>query len=335
MKIAYFSRYNHFSTPFLEEFEQHHSVKVWKDNTSQMIRTFQMQNLMEWCDVAFLEWAQYPNLEITQGNFEKPLILFCHGTDVFNHVGVDWRNVAGLIIQDSSYERLKMLRSEWKKRQSPRLPNLPEKCLIQSIGVNTDLFTYSDREPEYHIAIHSSPIKPVKRVYTAIQQFYSLIHIDYNKPWRMTIIGPWTSKDPLDEYIQAVNELIVTLDFPPNRLGVIPRDLPLEKWVQFAGGVDIYWCTSYAEGFGVSMAECVSRGATPFVNHYLGAEKIYPEEYLCKTSNQMIQKTIEWGNLPVEEKVKLRQESSKLMENYDCRKAAKNIREFIEEIVNE
>jgi hypothetical protein len=81
------------------------------------------------------------------------------------------------------------------------------------------------------------------------------------------------------------------------------------------------------------MAECVASGAYPMVNQYLGADSIYPKDVLCKTPGEMVEKTIWWGNLSDDRKKLLRQDSRVLMQKYDCRKATKNMREFIEEIV--
>ena len=199
-----------------------------------------------------------------------------------------------------------------------------------------DAFTLTEIvEPEYHIVIHASQIREVKRIYTAIQTFYDLIIQDPDKPWKMTLIGQWESgykEVPRREYLQALRELIQILDFPPNRFFMIPQDLPPKKWISFAKTADIYWCTSWRESFGASMGEVVASGGRPFVNNYLGATQIYPAEVLCNTPNEMVQKTIAWGNLSVEEKLNLRKENRKLMEPFDCRKATKNMRVFIEKI---
>jgi len=340
MKIALFSTNLTFSQYMLAELNRKHTVKIWKNNPNSQIGWANTLKLLDWCDVAYLEWSQSPNIEISQIQaVGKPLILFCHGYDIMYHTFVDWRNIAGLIIQDAHYPRLLRLRTEWAKENPslPPLPKLPKKILVKSLGVDLQRFTpLSQAIPEYHIIIHASWIRPVKRIYAAIQQFYDLIYLDENKPWKMTLIGQWEGtykQEERWEYLMACRELIEQLNFPPDRLFLKPTNFASDIWPQFAKTADLYWCTSWRESFGASMAEVCACGGYPLINNYLGADKVYPKKYLCKTPYEMIQKTIEWGNLSPDEKIRERQIIRKHIEQFDVKKASKEIRLFIEEVV--
>lgn len=346
MKIAFFSTNTSFCEHLLEELSRSHTLKLWEQSPNVQLGWANTLKLLDWCDVAYLEWMQLPNIEISRIQaLNKPLIVFCHGRDVMYHTSMDWRSIEGLIIQDAQYPRLLRLRAEWTKN-TPHLPlpKLPKKTLIKSLGV--DLQTFLPPRPSqelssYHIVVHASWIRPVKRIYAAIQQFYDLIQLDGDKPWKMTLIGRWKggyehptlAPDERWAYLTACNELIEQLDFPPGRIYLKPENFPREIWAQFAKTVDVYWCTSAWESFGVSMAEVCACGGYPLVNDYLGADKVYPEKYRCKTPYEMIQKTIEWGNLGSEEKAKERHAIRKHMEQYDAKQAAKEIRVFIEDVV--
>lgn len=339
MKIAFFSMNANFAGHILEELGQHHTVKRWEYNQNETIRWSSMMKLMDWCDIAYLEWTQRPNLELTQvQGLNKPLVAFCHGIDVTNHSGMDWRNVAGLIIQDALYPRLLELRDEWARNNpAKKLAKLPRKTLIQSLGVDLKRFIPLPEPiiPEYHIIMHTQWIRPVKRVYEAIQQFYDLIQLDGEKPWKMTLVGQWEGwfkQNERSEYMRACRELIDQLKFPPERFFMKLESFPPHIWPQFSREADIYWCTSYKESYGASMAEACAGGAYPVINQYLGADKLYPKKYLCKTPGEMVRKTIEWGNLSNEEKVQERKIIRSHIEQYDAREAAKNIRMFLEEV---
>ncbi len=352
MKIAFFSINKTFCRFIIEELGKHHTVKTWYRNPNERINWTNILKLLEWCDVAYLEWLQAENLEISQINaLGKPLVAFCHGIDVFNHDFMNWGNIAGLIIQDSHYPVLIRLRADWNNIHPDKpLPQLPKKTLIKSLGVDLKTFTplpYGpDGEepiPEYHIVTHATVIRPIKRIYEALQQFYDLIQLDGEKPWKMTLIANW-SPPPLqrslefgflDDYVFACRDLIDQLNFPPGRVSLKTQNFPPEIWQQFAQTADLYWCTSWRESFGLSMAEVCASGGYPLINHYPGAEKLYPKKHLCKTSGVMVRKTIEWGNLSKEEKIKERKNIRKHIEQYDGRKAAKDIRIFIEEIAPE
>ncbi|KKL88342.1 hypothetical protein LCGC14_1925660 [marine sediment metagenome] len=338
MKIAYFSNNRSFSRFIIEELGRHHTVKTWTRNSSERINWSSITNLLDWCDLAYLEWLQFENLEISQIEMcDKPLVMFCHGIDAFNHSFVDWRNVSGLIIQNAHYPTLLKLRQEWTNSHPnhPPLSKLPKEILITNLGVDLQSFTPLESPiPEYHIITHATLIRPTKRVYEAIQQFYDLIQLDGEKSWRMTLIGHWNFKEEskTGEYTFACRELIDRLNFPPGRLSLKTENFSKEMWGNFAKTADLYWCTSWRESFGASMAEVAASGGVPLLNHFLGAEKIYPKKYLCKTGGEMVRKTIEWGNLSPEEKLQERKNIRKHIEQFDAKKTAREIRIFLEGI---
>lgn len=340
MKIAFFSTNRNFSQHVLEELNRNHTVKIWNKNPDTQIRWASTMSLLDWCDIAYLEWTQSPNVEISQiQGLSKPLIAFCHGYDAMYHTFMDWRNIDGLIIQAPQYPRLLRLRAEWTKNNPnlPPLPRLPKKVLVKGLGVDLQRFTPLEQPiPEYHIVTHSSKIRPVKRIYAALQQFYDLIQLDGDKPWKMTIVGEWQGgldKQEHYEYLIACRELIEQLNFPADRLFIKGKNFPQNIWAQFAKTADLYWCTSWRESFGASMAEVCASGGYPLLNDYLGADKMYPEKYRCKTPYEMIQKTIEWGNMSQGDKIKERRIIRKYIEQFDAKQTAREIRFFIEEIV--
>jgi len=339
MKIAFFSMNTNFCKAIIEELGRHHTVKMWRYNANKQINWASISKLLEWCDLAYLEWLQPPNIEISQiQGIDKPLVMFCHGVDVMNHSYVDWRNISGLITQDALYPRLLDLRTEWAHLNPNKrpLPRLPKKTLIQSLGIDLNAFTpLPEPIPEYHIVTHAKWIRPVKRIYEAIQQFYDLIQLDGKKPWKMTLIGQWEGEfrgPERAEYMRACRELIEQLKFPPERLHLKPENFPQGMWRQFSQTADLYWCTSWRESFGVSMAEVCAGGGYPLINHYLGADKVYPKKYLCKTPGEMVKKTIDWGNLSQLEKKRERIIIRKHIEKYNVLEAAKNIRLFLEDV---
>jgi hypothetical protein len=334
MKIAFFSRNRNFCEPLLEELARYHQLRVWRHDPNEPVNQASINNLLNWCDLAYLEWIQPPNIEISRfQGLDKPLVMFCHGIDVMNHNFVDWQHISGLIIQDALYPRLDMLRNSWHI-QNPglKLPPLP-KILIQSIGADTQFFQPKTSKPGYHIILHASQIRATKRVYTAVQQFYDLIRTS-DKPWKMTVVGEWHNDYDYDqrrEYLEACDELLGILDFPKGRLTIIDKNFSREEWRQFLQTGDIYWCTSWRESFGSSMAEAAASGLYPMVNSYLGADKIYPEANLCKTPGEFVDNTIEWGMLDESYKIELGKKARANILRFDSKKAAEKIRLFLEE----
>jgi hypothetical protein len=336
MKIAFFSMNRNFAQPILQELNQHHQLRVWQHNSSEWINQQSIANLMNWCDVAYCEWLQPPNMEISQiQGWDKPIVAFCHGIDALNHYFMDWRNISGLIIQDALYPRFMRLRETWPKQNPGRLPlaKLPP-ILTQSIGVDLTSFKVQPRKFGYHIITHASSMRPTKRVYEAIQQFYDLIKVDISKPWKMTIVGDWYDEWELNqrrEYLEALEELLDTLNFPQGRIFITDRNFDKDTWRSFLQTADVYWCTSWRESFGSSLMEAVASGVYPFVNYYLGADKLYPDIYLCKTPGEFVENTRCWGAMNDETKETARQTSSAIAAKYDQKKAAERIRLFVEQ----
>jgi len=337
MRIAYFSRNKNFAGHIIRELRQHHTVKVWDDRQkNKEIWWGSVLRLLDWCDIAYLEWLQQPTLEISQLQaVGKPMVAFCHGIDVMNHSMVLWSNIDGLITQPALYPRLLRLRQQWHQRSpDQKLAPLP-KTLITSLGIDLGMFTVKDLPPTYHIVMHASQIRPTKRIYTGIQQFYDLIHEDTEHPWKLTLIGHWDTPWQLQErkeYLTALKELIDQLKFPPNRLFIKAEDFPRKEWAGFLKTADVYWCPSWRESFGASMAEAAATGVYPLMNDFLGADEIYPLQYRCKTPGEMIRKTIAWAGLSDEEKLAQRKKIREHITQYDARDTAKRIRRFLEQV---
>lgn len=331
-----------FCDTLLEELNRHNTVRICRDNPNDHIQWANIMRLLDWCDVAYLEWMQPPNIEISQiQSLDKPLIMFIHGIDLMNHHFMDWRNIAGLITQPANFPRLLKLRDQWKKDNpgKPPLTNLPKEILIRTIGFVPDKFIPKGPiEPEYHIITHSSFIRPVKGIYTAIQQFHDILRLDGDKPWKMTIIGNWGGEykwSERAEYVIACRELIDQLEFPANRLFIKPTDFPQDQWVDFIQTGDLFWCTSWRESMGVSLAEACATGCYPLINNFIGANTMYPDAYLCNSPMVMVQKTIDWGNLNNETKMKERNIIQKHITSsfFDARESARQISTFIETVV--
>ena len=169
----------------------------------------------------------------------------------------------------------------------------------------------------------------------AIQCFGDLIENDPDQPWRFTLIAQgkegwnWPQRQ---EYVMCVEELLEDLNLPPRRFKHYDGNLGKADWTKLLQTQDIYWCLSLRESFGVSMAEACASGVYPLLNHFYGAERLYPKANVCKSSRELVDKTIQWGNLSDEEKQRSRRLIRKHIEQYDQRETAKAIRQLIEEI---
>lgn len=340
MKIAFITLNANFCGPILEELRSHHTVRFYRHRGDPNLDYHNLVGLLNWCDLAYFDFIQKPLPWTSQQQWiDKPIVARMDGIDILHHHTVDWRKVSALIIQPVQERRLQRLRRLLATAlPDKKLPALPSKILRCYLGIDLTTFEPDNREPTYHIALHSSWMRPTKQIYTAIQTFYELLRKDKDTPWKFTIIGQWEGGyrwPERMEYVLACRELIDVLRFPEKRLFLKEGDFPRKMWASFTKTIDIYWCLSFRESFGVSMAEAAASGAWPIINWFLGAELIYPEEHLCKTPGEIIEKTMAWGKLAKEEKLEYRRKIRTHTEQWDQRKTAKRIRELCEEVLSE
>lgn len=342
MKIAFFALNQNFCGTILEEMRAHHTVRMWKKIKIPHRDWANVVGLLNWCDVAYFDFIQTPLPEVSQFQFlerGKPFIVArMDGIDILNHDAIDWKRVDALVLMPVQEKRLKRLRALHKSNYPNRtLPPLPKKILKRNVGIDLQMFRPDlKREPGYEIVLHSSVIRETKRVYTALQCFYELVTQDPEKPWKLWLIGQWAGgwKWPQRmEYVMCVGELVESLNFPKGRLILQMENFPRPAWAEFIRGRDLYWCTSFREGFPNSMGEAAASGVYPLSNRWFGAELLYPEECLWRTPSELVRKTIEWGNFFNEDKIRLRYSTRGHIEQYSRRQTAIDIRQLCEEVV--
>jgi len=339
MKIAFIALNQNFCGSILGELESKHTVKNFRPSGNTALDYFNIMGLINWCDLIYCDFIQTPMPEITQmQGLGKPLVARMDGIDILNHRMVDWRNVSALVLMPVQEKRLRRLRNLWNSANpDKKLLNLPKKILKRNVGIDLELFQPDlKREPGHKIVLHASVVRDTKGVYEAIQAFRRLIEEDTINPWQLTIIGQWEGGylwPQRKEYVMCCQELIEDLQFPPGRFGLITHNLPRREWAQYLKEeTDFYWCFSKREGFPNSLGEGMASGVVPVINKFYGAELLYPDEFICKSQSEIIEKTIEFGRLYKDYRQELKVDVRKHIERYDRHKTAIDIRELCEEV---
>lgn len=342
MKIAFFALNQNFCGSILEELQRKHTVRVYKHSQDPSMNYANIVGLINWCDLIYCDFIQTPLPEISQMQFiTKPIVTRMDGIDILSHVNVDWRNISALILMPVQEKRLIRLRSLWNQQHPDKpLTALPKKILRRNVGIDLKLFQPNyQRKMGYHIVLHASVIRDTKGVYEAIQSFYRLLEEDGDKPWELHLIGQWEGGwnwPQRQEYVMYTQELIETLDFPPGRFYLTPRNYTRSDWANYLKNkADFYWCFSHREGFPNSLGEGCASGIIPIMNWFYAADEIYPREWLCKSPSEIIEKTIEYGNLNEEDRKEFRRKVRRHIEQYSRRETAIKIRELCEEVFEE
>lgn len=338
MKIGVFSMNLNFCDAILEELRAHHIVKVFDHTRKDSLDYANLIGLLNWCDVAYFDFIQHPLQWATKLQWlDKPIVARMLGIDVLNHASINWTKVSALILGSTQEKQLLRLRRIHHKRFPQNKLPLPPIILKCYTGIDLDRFKLdAKRRPGFNIILHSNVIRQTKGIYTALQCFGELLERDGDNPWHFTLIaqneGGWVPplRQVYIEYVMCVQELLEDLNLPPRRFKHYDGNLGKKDWAKLLQSQDLYWCLSRRESFGASMAEACASGAYPLLNHFYGAERLYPQANLCKSSGELVDKTIQWGRLSDDEKLHSRQLIREHVEQYDQRETAKKIRSLIE-----
>ena len=329
MKIAVIAVNSSFCGGIEKELGQHHTVKKYVPTRDAATNKIAQKYLHDWADLVYFDFIQSPMpWMLAQPWFKKKCVARMDGIDVMNHNMINWKKVDGFVLMPVQEKRLKMLRGG-------KLPLPKDKILIRNIGIDLDLFQPDNHTPGYNIVFHSNVMRQVKRPYLALQCFYELIKKDPEKPWHLTIIGDWEKGwDAVNrqEYVMCLMELLETLDIPEDRI-TIRGNYSREDWAKFLPTQDVIWCLSWREGFPNSVGEGAASGVEPFMNHFYGAETIYPDVNLCKTPTELVEHTFHWGQATDDMNKKRSMSIRKHIEQYSRRQTAIDIRELCEKIM--
>jgi len=338
MKIAFFALNQNFCGSIIEEMEAHHQVKNWNKRGHDQLDWANITGLIDWCDVIYCDFIQTPCPEISGLDaLNKPMVVRMDGIDIMNHVNVNWNNVSAAVIMPVQLKRLTRLRREWERKNNRPLTKLPKLVKEWNVGIDLDLFKpEKKRTPGYNIVLHSSVMRATKRVYTALQVFAELVERDEDKPWKLTLIGTWEGGwdwNNRKEYVMALHELVEQLNLG-DRLDIMPN-LKRPEWATLLPHFDVIWGPSFREGFPNSVGEGSAAGVWPLINRFYGAELLYPLQNICKSPIELLEKTIEWGDLSDEVKIAIRGDMRKHIEQYSRQETARNIRLLCEEVCGE
>jgi len=326
-----------FCGTILEELRVYHTVKVFNYAKNDSLDYANLVGLLNWCDVAYFDFIQHPLPWATKLQWlDKPIVARMLGVGILNYANVNWTKISALILGPTQEKQLLRLRRIHNKRFPQRKLALPRKLLKCYTGIDLDRFKLNaSRKPGFNITLHSNVIRQTKGIYTALQCFGELIDKDGDNPWHFTLIaqgeGGWNWAQR-QEYVMCIQELLEKLNFSPKRFKHYNGNLSKSDWANHLQTQDIYWCLSRRESFGASMAEACASGAYPILNHFYGAEDLYPQVNLCKSPGELVDKTIQWGQLSDERKLQSKRLIRKHVEQYDQLETAKKIRNLIEEI---
>lgn len=306
LKIAFFASFHSFLKPIMDHLREDNQVRLFEQGSEQ-----EMQILLEWCDLAWFEWCDSLVIAATKMRKQCKIICRLHSYEVFTEMPrqVDWNNVDHLVLVNRSVKELLSLNTA-----------VSTPTTIIHNGVDTDRFTIPAMK-KYGKNICSIGYINYKKNPALLLYCFKAIH-DYDRDYRFHIAG--THQDPR---IQVYFEhLLPRLNIPVSFDGWV-EDIPA-----YLRDKDYVISTSLFESFHYSIAEGMAAGVIPLIHDWMGAEYIYPSEFLFTTPAACVElvKTIEKQN-----RSKLGQECREFVRSrYDLKDQQLKINKLINEVVS-
>jgi glycosyltransferase involved in cell wall biosynthesis len=330
MKIAIFAINSDFLGKIRTELSQHHQIREFQSTGNDIFNLANINRLIDWCDVIFCDFLQYPaNVITTLESVDKPIVVRAHGIDLFKDFDGDFDAIHTLIV--SPVAKRIFLQMLSAKQRSAHIKNILE----VAPGCDIDFFQFSPEKAQSNfgknIVMQSTFMRTEKRIYTGIQLFKELLDIDSS--WFLHIVSDWFSgaKDVRQErYAWSIQELVDDLKLRDNIK--VYKFMPKERWRDFLMTKDVFWSLSTAETFSSSLMEAMATGIYPVISCWFGANMYYPDSLIHNHLGDIIHATVQWSEKTPEEKLKEAQALRNIATIYDEKKIVVRIREAIENV---
>jgi glycosyltransferase involved in cell wall biosynthesis len=304
---------------------QHHQTKLFetrqirpllfRERLNKHLFSRDLRAFLRSHDVVFFEWAS--ELLALASRLPKTcgIVTRLHRYEMYRWADqIEWEAVDRIILV-----------SEAKRREfSARFPSQAAKVAVIPEAISLDRFRPRPRSFSGDIGILCSLI-PRKRVYELILSFYELTRA--GNGFHLHVAG---GKRPLfADYYEALHALV--------------PQLGLEDMVTFYGDVadprewfgriDVFVSNSYSEGLQVSPMEAIASGVYCLSHWWQGAEELLPEEDLCRTDRELMDKLLDYCNESESGRQTRRERQRTIVsERFDIERTKVQIRQLVEEV---
>jgi glycosyltransferase involved in cell wall biosynthesis len=278
MKVALFSLNASFFTPIQRALkEQGHELRIWQKQSDDWSNGYVFHELLEWCDVAWLEFLQSPLDRLLNVCDRHPDVLFVarmHRIEMYNNFVASPIDLSKIDILFASADHV-IKRFLEKRSDKPK----PKDIVFAPTNIiDTNRFSFTERSWDFPLRICMvGNFVPKKRQYTAIQYMRALELLHPGK-FKLDILGSkgkWSGYGN-SEYYQNCKDLIDDLDLAS--IVTIYDRIDHSDMPDFMGRENMILSNSNEEGTHVSIAEASCTGCIPLCNMWRGAKEVYPPE---------------------------------------------------------
>ncbi|MCK9369453.1 glycosyltransferase [Candidatus Dojkabacteria bacterium] len=312
MRIAVFAPNINFVMPVVDTMKEHgHEVRLFYSHdditVSKYITPTDIFNAINWCDIAFFEWASELLVVATKNKIDKPVFCRIHSDEVIGGkcTLVNWNNVDGVIFVGAPIRRFMMEYYDITLKNTAIIP----------IGVDTCKFNFGKEKPITSKIVFSGNIGYVKNT-PLLLSLFGPIH----KKYTSTSLHVAGKVEDVRSHVYWSNHLQHT-KLPCHIEG---RQSNMVEWFK---DKTFLINTSLIESQFLSGIEAMASGVIPIIYNWDGAESIFPARYLFTDISEGIEI---FDNICSTNIVSEREYSRNyVIENFNVLKLNKRILDFI------
>lgn len=268
IKIAFFAKQGMDS--FLDELingliEEYETKKIVVTEYTQI------DEGMKWADICWFEWCD----ELIAYGSKSPLALLkkiicrLHSYEAFTDYpsSVNWNTVDRLIFVGEHIREFTIKKFNIDREKTVVIPN----------GINIDRYTFKERTYGFNIA-YVGYINYKKGPMLLMHTFKAIY--DKDPRYKLHIAGSFQDERDILYFMQMIEEMGLQ-----NNIIYSGWQDDINNWLE---DKDYILCTSILESQNISVMQAMAKGIKPIIHNFVGAKKIYPEEYIFNTINEAV-----------------------------------------------
>jgi len=254
-----------FLTEIIEFIERRFETRVFEGQTEE-----EMYELMQWSDISWFEWCT--NLAVAASKKPKVCrnIVRLHRYEAYEQWPrlLNWSNIDVLVTVGNA------ITLQTLKSQVPDIEDLTSVAGVPN-GINLRRFPLVDRRRGKNIAFLGN-LRMVKNPGLVLQCMQKLHYID--RGYRLFFGGAFQDR-VLEQYLRQMVEALGLRD-------VVFFDGWQSDVNAWLGDKHYIVSTSICEGHPVGILEGMACGLKPVIHNFLGAEQIFPSEFLFNIAEE-------------------------------------------------
>jgi len=260
-----------FLTEIIEFIERRFETRVFEGQTEE-----EMHELMRWSDISWFEWCT--NLAVAASKKAKVCrnIVRLHRYEAYEQWPrlLNWSNIDVLVTVGNA------ITVQTLKSQVPDIEGLTSVVGVPN-GINLQRFPLVDRRRGKNIAFLGN-LRMVKNPALILQCMQKLNYID--REYRLFFGGSFQDR-VLEQYLRHMVEALGLRDvvFFDGWQGDV------NAWL---GDKHYIVSTSICEGHPVGILEGMACGLKPVIHNFLGAEQIFPPEFLFNIAEEFCEQIV-------------------------------------------